>query len=122
MDQNQITDLDAIAPVTRKVKFGGQEYIVQPPRLKMMPAFARQLQKIATLASEEDQEKVVQVLEEFNVLIRQVIPQLPEDADFTLLQANALIEMIMEMVMPPEAKKLKEEGLTPAQKKTGTVS
>lgn len=117
MTDTQELDLDALIPETRLVKLGGKSYKVSPPSLRILPELSRKLSKISKLENNENVEEIAQALEDLNATVKLVMPELPEDTELSVAQCTAVIQLIMEMVTPPEQKALAEQGLLPDSKK-----
>lgn len=123
MDDNQLLDLDALIPQQKTVKLNGVTYKVNPPALRVLPELSRKLDQLSKLENTTDVEEIAQALDSLNETIRLVMPDLPDDADLTVEQSTALIQLIMDMIVSPDQKALAKEGLLPdAQKKTDLVS
>jgi len=110
---DDILDLDAIAPESKKIKFNGKIITVNPPRmgeLMVMVKLGRKLQDADPNTT--DYEPIV---EEMKGILYKVIPEL-EGNDLSISQLIALETLIAQMATLPQTAETTTE--TTEEKKT----
>jgi hypothetical protein len=108
-------DLDALLPESTTIKFGGQEIEVKPPKtgqVLRLGKLGERIQDVEKLSSEE----VDKLVTDITSLISEIIPELT-GKDLSTAQLLTLIQIIGNMSIPPDAKELKEKGISPASPK-----
>lgn len=107
---SDVLDLNALIPQPRKVKFGELEIEIKPPKtadiLKLGVA-GQKLQNLETLKDDE----VDKLVADLTANIYRMVPEL-NSQELTNGQLFALVGLIVEMGMPPEAEELKKRGIT----------
>lgn len=111
-DNSEILDLDALVPQTAKIKFGGKEVEVQPPKTADLLKLGSLGQKVQNIADLPD-EQVEQLIDDLTKLIQRIIPELA-GTDLNTQQILGLVQLISDMATPPETKELDKRGITPA--------
>ncbi len=97
-----ILDLDALVPPTKKLTLKGVSYDVYPLTIRQLVELAKMDYKLSEMDSEE---KVMPyVINTF----KGFIPNLPDDADFTVFQMRAIITFAQNVSMPEQTTGAKE--------------
>jgi hypothetical protein len=107
---SQIIDLDALMPEVAIVKYGDKEIKVQPPSVELLLKLSSNAGRFKD-ADKLSPEELGAVIDAVTDLIYQIIPDL-KDVKFNQAQLMALVNLISEMVMPPDSKELAEKGVT----------
>lgn len=114
MDENKddILDLTALAPKPRRVKIAEDTIVsAHPPKMSVMldlVGLSAKLKDINKIPAEEAKE----VLSTLNGVVVGCIPEL-EGHELPPVQLISLLEMLMDMVMPPEQiEELKKRNIT----------
>lgn len=109
MDSNKL-DLDALAPKPAVITFNGREITVPPPTtdvvLKMI-YLGKQINGGGSLPKDELQA----LMDETYFYISKAIPDLSETA-LSPKQLMAIINMLVDMGMPPDKKEMENKGVT----------
>lgn len=105
-----VLDLDALVPQGRKIKFGGEEIEVQPPRTQHVLRLGFLGQKMGDM-SQLPENELDELVSDLEKEIKKCIPQL-EGKDLTAAQLMQLLNLIVEMGMPTDAAELKKKGIT----------
>jgi hypothetical protein len=108
---SEILDLDALVPQTAKIKFGGKEIDVQPPKtadLLKLGSLGQKVQKFDDFTDEQTEEAITSL----TGLIKKIIPELA-DAELNTQQILGLVKLISDMATPPDVKELDKRGITP---------
>lgn len=111
-DSTEILDLDALVPQTAKIKFGGQEVEVKPPKTADLLKLGSLGQKVQNIADLPDAQ-VDQIIADLTKLIQKIIPELGE-TELNTQQILGLVGLISKMATPPENAELEKRGITPA--------
>ena len=109
MADDKPLDLDALAPKTKKVKLDGKEIEVKPPttgQIIKVSSFGARLKGFGDLSAEEGDALEADI----TGLLKELAPELPTDLAF--VQKVAVLNMVSQMSMPPEAKELEKKGIT----------
>jgi len=117
-------DLDILQPQAGEITLGGKTYYVEPPKLKTVVRLSKIAQSFQRIGTDENvnEADIIDLLSDFKDALVPVVPEFVNDeVDINLTQAGALLTFIFEMASPADAKALKDEGITPNQKKTQTA-
>lgn len=109
---SDVLDLDALVPQPAVIRFGGNEIQVAPPKtadLLQLGALGQKLQNVDKLTDEQT-EKLVGDLEQ---LVVRMVPQLANQT-LNTSQLLGVVKLISEMSIPPDAKELERQGITPS--------
>lgn len=106
---SDIVDLDALVPQAVKIKFGGSEIEVRPPKTGQVLKLSVLGQKLAE-PSLLSTEQIQPIIDDLTTLILECVPEL-KDSVLTSTQLMKLMEIISEMSVPPDAKQLEKQGL-----------
>jgi hypothetical protein len=110
MADNEVIDLDALAPKSLVIRLSGRDIIIEPPTTV-------QLLKLGTLANAmsnvkgKTDEEVGNMVSEIWALLRTISKDLPEK-ELTLGQIKMLVAAISDAAIPPDAKELQKHGIT----------
>lgn len=107
-----IVDLNALAPKAVTIKLGEDEIQLKQPKVEdvfILGSLGDKLVKSSELTEAE-------VGEAYNALVNKIKQMIPELAnkEIGIAQLRKLVEIISEMALPPDAKDLKERGITGA--------
>ena len=113
-------DLDSLAPQSKYIKLKGETLEVFPPTVKLLlELFAAQKK----LRDANEPNEVTAGLESVKNVLVNIMPALKRpDIDLSFGQMSGLIEFVLGMATPDDAKVLKEHGITPAQAEKKTES
>lgn len=109
MSDNSTLDLDALAPKKSSITLDGKSIAIHPPRTGQMirvGAMGERLKKMNDIKPEEADE----LDRDMTALIKELVPELPED--LALVQKVAVLNHIASMSMPKDAKELAKKGVT----------
>lgn len=118
MDE-EIIDLDAIAPKSAKLKVGGQFIEVPAPKtgdVLALGSLGQKLQELDKLSNVETEELV----DALTALLFKIIPGLEvalEGKQLGTAQFLRVINMVTQMAIPPDVKELDKLGITPLDPK-----
>lgn len=106
---SDVIDLDALAPQDVTIKFQDQLISVKPPT---MGAFMKLVDLGMKLDNDElDPEMINKLAEDLKAAVVNCIPEL-EGKELSVSQLTKLVEVIARMVVPPDAKELKDRGIS----------
>lgn len=103
-------DLDALTPEPRRIKFDGNQIEVQPPTTADVLILGKIGKKIEN-ANELEDEELEEVSKQLRDKIDKIVPALGGKF-LTLGQQMALLEIVLDMAIPPDAKELEAKGIT----------
>lgn len=107
-----IIDLDALAPPSAILRFNGQEITVKPPKLGDALKLAAAAEKmVGPKGKKREPAQMQEALDEIKTHIDTMIPEFAGQ-DLTMDQLLAVTKAISNMIVPPDAKELKERGIT----------
>lgn len=109
---SEVLDLDALVPQTAKIKFGGNEVEVQPPKTADLLKLGSLGQKVQGIGDMPDAQ-VEKIIADLTALIQKIIPELA-GTELNTQQILGLVKLISDMATPPDAKELEKRGITPA--------
>lgn len=112
----QLLDLDALAPPKTEIKLGDQTIEVNPPTTGDLLRLGSLGKKMET-ADELDPDGLDNLVNEITAQVVKMIPELA-NKPLNTRQLLKLVELLGEMGTPPEAKELKDKGITPANGST----
>lgn len=116
MADADILDLNDLIPQPRIIKNGDQEFEVKPPTTAQVLKLGVLGSKMQDLANLKDDE-IESLVSDLTDTIRAIIPELGATS-FNTTQLMALLNLIMDMGMPKEAKELQARGITKNTPKT----
>lgn len=105
-----IVDLDALVPPETKIKFAGQEIIINPPKTGDVLAIGQLAQKLTNFANQTEIE-LDKTTADLVTKLKKVIPELANH-ELNTQQILKLVAMISDMAIPADAKELAERGIT----------
>lgn len=107
---SEITDLDALIPEKRVIKYEKEEISVPPPKTGDLLRLGTLAQKMAEVESLDDVELNKAVLD----LTSQVYKMIPalDGKTLNLAQLQALIQILSEMAVPKDIEALNKRGIT----------
>lgn len=108
---SDLTDLDALVPQPRQIKFNNEIINIQPPKtadVLRLGQLGQKLQNTDTVTPEG----LDTLVTEITALVYKCVPEL-QSAALQTPQLLSLIGIISEMATPPENKELERRGLTP---------
>lgn len=103
-------DLDALIPAPRIVKIDGNEIEVKQPATADVLKLGKVGQKLQAVNDLPDEE-IEALTSSLKEIINRLIPEL-NGKDLNTAQLMTLLNMIVEMSMPPELEELKKKGIT----------
>ena len=107
---SDVLDLNALMPQPRRIKLGEVEIEIQPPKTQDILKLGTLGQKLQNLEDLTD-EQVDELTQKLREAIDRVVPEL-QGHELNTAQLMALLNLIIEMAMPPEAEALAAKGIT----------
>ncbi len=104
-------DLDALQPEAATIVFQGKEIKVNPPSTAQILELSK-LGGDLTGGKELPEDQIEPLFKKLSDFISTLIPEL-EDANLNFKQIMGIVDLISEMVMPPDSKELTERGIKP---------
>lgn len=114
---SDVIDIDALAPKSVKIKLGGDEFDIQPPKTVHIMRIGKAGQRLSeALEGDSTDEELDNISNELNSAIALCVPEIA-NKELGLGQLKKLIEILTDMSIPEEAKELKKRGISTADPK-----
>lgn len=117
MDSNEqnILDLDALAPQSRQIKLpGGEMVTIKPPQMKNLLRLGFLGDKLRTSGTDTTLEQIDKILSEMHAELVLIIPEL-KDVDLLPAQLHGVVNFVQEMGMSSTDKIMAKQEIEPAK-------
>lgn len=110
-EDTSLIDLDALTPPSATIKLNGETIEIAPPSLEDVMLLGSLSQKMSKFQG-EDLEKASDAIAALTKQLIKCAPKL-EGQKLNTPQLLKMVQVITDISMPPDAKELRDKGITP---------